>query len=72
MRTKGISKDILIKLLVDNCAAVSIGPAEFAEIFNLLVKESNCSIICADGNKTRTKGLLEARLYDGTIVDCTV
>ena len=66
MKSRKVSKDILIKLLVDNCAAVNIGPAEFARIFNLLIKESNCSIICADGNKTKTSGLLDARIFDGT------
>ena len=57
-----VGQPITLKFLIDSCAAVSIGIAEFAKLFKVLIRDSACRLITADGNVTPSGGSVEGIL----------
>ena len=53
-------------MLIDNCAAVSIGSSKLMKLIKALVKDSNCRVITADGSITSVNGVVVAKFRVGS------
>ena len=61
-----ILRKILIKILVDNCAAVSIGSSKMMKLIKALVENSDVRVITADGTITSVDDVVEAKFRIGS------
>ena len=57
-----VEQPTTLKFLIDSCAAVSVNIAEFAKLFRVLIRNSACRLITADGNITPSDGTVEGIL----------
>ena len=53
-----LNKKFVLKFLLDSCAAVSVGPTDVLNGSNIVMEESNCRIIAANGSISKVDGKL--------------
>ena len=66
MARVNILRKILIKVLVDNCAAVSIGSSKMMQLIKAIIENSDVRVITADGTITSVDGVVEAKFRIGS------
>lgn len=53
-----LNKKFILKFLLDSCAAVSVGPTDVLKGSKIVMEESDCRIIAANGTISKVDGKL--------------
>ena len=53
-----LNKKFILKFLLDSCAAVNVGPMDVLKGSNIVMEESDCMIIAANGSILKADGKL--------------